>query len=259
MAKKNKMEEEWKYEEIISGEENNVPDPVGDDWGDNDPPEFMGDGDITNSLQLANKTLEPSKVVSQLPEILKETRIAFLSESAAREVKHRAKNYDGIRYIRKILHLQKQEDDSLIERKRTLYKVQTEEHLKAYLKSINRFYLFEIIKDCGEMKQLLMEVQFLKPSGIADDIQKMTTDLTEHYKTYNEANDLTKDIDDSGNIQNIAIESVASSGTEGNERFALISTVQATRTMDAAKETKIEEPSAPILSTAKKVWNKFSR
>ena len=130
--------------------------------------------DITNSLQLANKTLEPSKIVKQLPEALPEIRIAFLDTRAAKEVKHSAKNYDNFRYIRKILHLQKMEDDKLIQNQKKLYSMKTNEELKDYLQSTNRSYLYTILQESNQLHIALDAAKHIKPSGLAQDFQNIT-------------------------------------------------------------------------------------
>lgn len=253
-------EEDWDNLDDMPEEDNDSDDIADDDWDlENDAADYVGDGDITNSLQLANKTLEPSEIVGKLPEALKETRIAFLSEGGAKEIKHKARNYDNLRYIKKVLQLQKKEDDMIIKRKKKLYQIKSKDDLKKYLQSINRMYLYNIIKDSKEIDQVLVNIQHLKPSGLAEDIQKMTTDLATHYEVYNTENEMTKNIDDSGMVQGIAMESVVSSGQGGNERLALITTLSATRNIDTQKQTEIQEKNPALLSTAKKVWSKWAK
>ena len=222
-----------------------------------DTPYVEGDT-VSNPLELATKTLNPSKIVAQLPEILKETKIAFLKPEAAKEIKHAGKNYDALRYIKKILKLQKLEDDKLIKIKRTFYLIRNEEQLKIYLKGINRSYLFNLLKQSGDVNSIVREIPQFKPNGMADDIQKITDDLEEIYQKYHDDNIKSRSVDDSGMIARIAMESVASSGMEGNERLALISTISATRNIDVNKETKIEQRPG-LVRKATSAWRDFTR
>ena len=201
----------------------------GDEDLDNDIPE---QDDITSSLQLANKTLQSSEIVKQLPEALPEIRIAFLKEGAAKEVKHSAKNYDNFRYIRKILKLQKYEDDLLIKNRKKLYQLKTHEDLKIYLKNINRSYLYTMLENSGQLDVAIAASAEIKENGLAQDYQNITNNLHSLYLKYNKDYGKLEDVDDTGQIQNIAMESIVSSGTGGNERQALISTIASTKNLD---------------------------
>jgi len=219
-------------------------------------PDTYGHEGVINPLELADKTLTPSQVVRELPEIMKEIKIGFLDDPAINEIRHSGVNYDRLRYVMKILQMQYKEDQRIIKNKKTLYQIRDKKQLKKYLKSINRSYLYNIIRDNGDIQEILKIITELKPSGIADDLQNISDNLKSIYKEYNKENKKSKYMDDSGMLQKIGMEATLSSGRKGNERYALVSTIQATRNIDMKKDTEIERP-IPIVSSVKRTVRKF--
>lgn len=196
------------------------------------------DSVVNNSLQFASMISKPSDTADKFQHVPKEVRYSFYDDIEKKDIKHWAATYHRYNYLKKILALQAREDEIVIANRLTLYEIENEKDFEEYCKENNILICFQEIKNANPelMNQVLTYIKNLKRSGYYDDIQNQNDIITEIFNEYRDLNSLPKYIDDLGMTGNILTTSLASMGHKGNERYATVTQIQATKDIDAKAE-----------------------
>lgn len=205
-----------------------------------DEPEFVDPESVSSSLQLAALISKPSDVLTNFPEITKEQRNAFFDAEQVKELRHRHKSYTNFMYIRKILKLQQKEDETMLSNRRLIFNVKTSAELADYFRINSKSYVYkELLKEYDD-DVLIEDLKQIDKDCIDEDIYNITESVKEMYNEYSTDYDKPEYIDDTGNLATMQAESILSAGKGGNERYAGITSIGATRDIDLKDKIKKE-------------------
>lgn len=241
----------WRYKKIAK-EEVTIPDEdledinTFEDDTDSDEPEYVDPESVSSSLQLAALIAKPSEVLTNFPEITKEQRNAFFDEGQVKELRHRHKAYVAFQYIRKILKLQQKEDQTQLDNRRKIFEVKTPEELADYFRDNSKSYIYKELTRQYDEEVLIEDLKQIDKDCIDEDICNITDNVKEMYEEYAAEYFKPEYIDDTGNLASMQAESILSAGKGGNERYAGITSIGATRDIDLKDKIKKDTEYSPL-------------
>lgn len=227
-------EEEEEDEDIDEFKDEDIDE---EDIDDIDTTDFNEDNLANNALQYASIVSTPSESAKIHKHLPKEIRYSFLEKDEVQDVKHKSNMYHLYKYMKKVLELQKKEDEYILHNRLKLYQVTDTDTFKEYCEENNLLSVYNILKqDDFKMQHLISYIKSLQQNGFYEDMINQNNSITDFYEEYRDLNSIPQYVDDLGLSSSIITTGVVSMGRAGNERQAQITTISATRDLDMKKE-----------------------